>query len=113
VTLDKPQHLRELRDRKVAGIVAFAIGAVSFVVALVVRYPQSDPDYVALGLGALAVVATLIAAAISLFRRERAFALWPMGIALAVASLFVTWVVVAVLVLGAFALLVLILHHVL
>ena len=103
MALDKPDHLRDAPERKPAAMIALAVGAASFVLALAIY----DPSWLFLIGAGLASGA----AAISVARRERAYTLWAIGLGLAVAALVVTWLVAFILVLGITAALIFVLHH--
>jgi hypothetical protein len=113
--LAKPEHLRDVRGdwlaRHAAGVAALALGALALVAVLIAQDRLfADPDW---RIAVPGFAATTIAAAISLARRERAYMLWPIGLGLAACALLVGWVVMLAIVVGATAVVVYILHHVL
>jgi hypothetical protein len=112
--LAKPDHLQAHGDwlaRHAAGAIALAIGAITFVAVVVAQDRLfADPDW---RIAVPGFAATAVAAAISLARRERAYTLWPIGVGLAASAMLLGYVVMFSIVVGATALLVYILHHVL
>ena len=113
MTLDKPDHLRPDGDwlaSHVAGVIALALGALAFIVVAVTQEPLwSTPDP---RISVPGFVVTAIAATASIARRERAYPLWLLGIGLAGAALVLGWFLMLALIIGATALLILILHSV-
>jgi hypothetical protein len=113
VTLPRPDHLRDDADwlaRHAAGAVSLALGIVAFVVVAVTQdqlWSTPDPR---ISVPAFAV--TAIAAGISLARRERAAPLWLGGLGLAGAALVLGWFLMLAIIVGATAVLILILHAV-
>jgi hypothetical protein len=97
--------------RRPAGAVALVLGLASFVVVAIVQPALwSTPD-AQVSLPGLA--ATALAAAVSLARRERdAYPLWLLGVGLAGAAVVLGWFLMFAIVIGATALLILILHAV-
>jgi hypothetical protein len=117
--LERPAHLQRL-DRQGAGpwlaarkaaAAALALGALSFLIALVVHGDLSSMPDRRLTVPGLA--ATAIAAGVSLARREpRGYWLWGIGLGLAGAAVVLGWFLMLAIVLGATALAILILHAV-
>jgi len=116
--LDKPDHLRAedtsalgwLAQRK-AATAAAALGLVSFlVVAIAQGEVWATPDW---RLSVPGFVLAAIASAVSLARRERdGYWLWAIGLALAAAAIVLGWFLMIAIVIGAAAVLILILHAV-
>jgi hypothetical protein len=114
VTLDRPEHLDPQRGewlpRHAAGVVALVLGVVAFaVVAATQDHLWSTPDW---RVSVPGFAATAAAAVVSLARRERAYPWWLGGLGLAGASLVLGWFMMLAIVVGATALLMVILHHV-
>ena len=115
--LSKPEHLRdapttraEWLAKRPAGIAALVLGVVAFtVVAVTQREMWATPDW-RISVPGFAV--TAIASLISLARRERAHALWLVGVGLAAASLVLGWFMMLAIVIGVTAVLMLILNSV-
>jgi hypothetical protein len=116
--LTRPSHLRPALGsrrawllRRPAGVAAAALGLAAFVAAAVVQPALwSTPDW-HLTVPGLAV--TAIAALISVARREpAAYPLWLAGLGLAGAALVLGWFLMLAIVIGATAVLILILHAV-
>jgi hypothetical protein len=116
--LTKPSHLRPALasrwawlTRRPAGALAAALGLISFI-AVAVAQPTlwATPD------GRISVpglVATSIAALISIARREHAaYPLWLGGLGLAAAALVLGWFLLLAIVIGATVVVILILHAV-
>lgn len=115
MALEKPAHLQPqprswIGSRKAAAA-ALALGALAFVVAAVAHGQlSSTPDWRVTVPG---FVATAAAAAISLARREpQGYRLWAIGLALAAAALVLGWFLTLAIVIGAAAVVILILHAV-
>lgn len=94
----------------VAGLIALAAGVATLVVVAVHRDgPWAAPD-LRLALPGLGV--TALAAGAALARRERAYALWALGLGAAAAACVLGWVVVTAVVVAVTAGVVLVLHAV-
>ena len=116
--LEKPVHLQPqdgsawgwLAQRK-AATAAAALGLVSFlVVAIAQGEVWATPDW---RVSVPGFVVTAIVSAISLARRERnGYWLWAIGLALAAAAIVLGWFLMIAIVIGAAAVLILILHAV-
>lgn len=113
MTLPRPDHLRDDADwlaLHAAGAVSLVLGILAFVVVAVTQdqlWSTPDPR---ISVPAFAV--TAIAAGISLARRERAVPLWLGGLGLAGAALVLGWFLMLAIIVGATAVLILILHSV-
>ena len=115
--LSKPDHLRPGPTKPgawlaahAAGVGALALGAIAFiVVAMTQDRLWSTPDW-RISVPAFAV--TAIAAIVSLVRREHASGLWLVGLGLAGMALALGWFLMLAIVIGATAILILILHSV-
>ena len=79
------------------------------VVAVTQRELWSTPDW---RISVPGFAATAVASLVSLARRERAHALWLVGLGLAAAALVLGWFMMLAIVIGATAILMLILHTV-
>jgi hypothetical protein len=109
VDLPKPDHL-DPAQRVTAGAVALALGVIALaLVAATQDHLWATPDW---RISVPGFVATAAAAAVSLIRRERAYAWWGAGLGLAGAALVLGWFLMLAIVIGATALLIIILHHV-
>ncbi len=116
--LEKPEHLRPvavstsswLAQRK-AALAAGVLGLVSFIVAAIAQgQVWATPDW---RVSVPGFVLTAIAAAVSLARREPdGYWLWAIGLALAAAAIVLGWFLMIAIVIGAAAVLILILHAV-
>jgi hypothetical protein len=97
--------------RRPAGTAALVLGLASFVVVAIAQPALwSTPD---LRLSLPGLAATALAAAVSLARREHdAYPLWLLGVGLAGAAVVLGWFLMFAIVIGATALLILILHAV-
>ena len=113
--LTKPDHLDAPASeawlvKHVAAAIALALGVLAFVAVLVTQDQLwSTPDW---RVSVPGFLATLIAAIFSIARRERASALWLSGLGLAGAALVLGWFLMLAVVIGATAVLILILHSV-
>jgi hypothetical protein len=115
--LSKPDHLRpeaahgEWLAMHVGGIAALALGVIAFVVVAVTQDQLwSTPDW---RISVPGFFVTAIAATVSIARRERgAYPLWLLGLGLAAAALVLGWFLMLAVVIGATAILILILHSV-
>jgi len=115
--LAKPEHLRDVPTsgsawlaRRPAGLAALVLGILAFAVVAVVQDPLwSTPDWRVTVPG---FVLTALAATASIVRRERAHALWLVGLGAAAAALVLGWFFLLAIVIGATALVMLILHSV-
>ena len=115
--LAKPDHLKPTPGEPgawlathAAGVVALGLGVLAFiVVAMTQDRMWSTPDW---RISVPAFVLTLVAAVVSLVRRERASAFWLAGLGFAGAALVLGWFLMLAIVIGATAILILILHSV-
>jgi len=113
--LAKPAHLRDVPTSRgewvgkhSGGLAALVLGIVSFAVVAIVQEPLwTTPDW---RLSVPGFVATAIASFVALRRREGAHALWIIGLGLAAASLVLGWFLMLAIVIGAAAVLMLLLH---
>jgi hypothetical protein len=112
--LSKPDHLdkpsKEWLGQHTAGVIALALGVIAFI-AVMVSQDQiwSTPDW---RISVPGFVLTGIAAIFSIARREKASAFWLVGLGLAAAGLVLGWFLMLAIVIGATAVLILILHSV-
>jgi hypothetical protein len=106
--LPRPDHLAPPPGRA-AAIVALALGILAFVLAAAVRDRLWAPTDLRVGLPGFFATAT--AAAISFVRRERAWGLALAGLGMAGAGLVLGWFLMFAIILGATALVIVILHH--
>ncbi len=107
--LPKPEHLSSV-PRRVAATVALVLGVVALVVVLVLQdHLWSVPDW---RISVPPLVATAGASLVSVMRRERAYPLWLAGLGLAAAAAVIGWFLMLAIVIGATALLIVVLHHV-
>ena len=108
--LAKPDHLQAATRRSPVAVVALVLGVAAFVVVMVAqRELWSTPDW---RISVPGFAATFIASMASLARREKGYALWITGLALAAASLVLGWFLMIVVVVAVAAILMLILHTV-
>lgn len=108
--MEKPDHLRHATARSPLAIAALVLGIVAFaVVCGSQREMWSTPDW-RLSVPGFAITAA--ASLMSLARRERAYPLWIVGLALAAASLVLGWFLMVAIVAAVAAILMLILHTV-
>jgi hypothetical protein len=115
--LEKPDHLRPVDEtsavawlaRRKAAVAAGVLGVLSFcVVAIVQPELWTTPDW---RLSVSGFVLTAIASAVSLARREpRGYWIWALGLALAAAAIVLGWFLMVAVIIGAAAVLILILH---
>lgn len=114
--LEKPAHLRPATRSggswlaaRPAGLAAAVLGLIAFVVAAASQGELwATPDW-RISVPGFAV--TAVAAGVSLARRERgAYPLWLIGLGLAGAAIVLGWVLLFAIVVGATAILMLILH---
>ncbi len=114
--LEKPAHLVEVDEpwllQRKAGVLALGLGVVAFLVVAVVHgVGTSGMPPLALTLPGLGVVA--VVSLVSLARREPgAYPLWLIGLALAAAAVVLGWFLMIAIVIGAAAVLIIILHAV-
>lgn len=107
---DVPKSPKEWLAARPIGLVALVLGVIAFAVAAVVNDPMwSTPDW---RITVPGFVLTGIAAAASIARKERAWGLWLVGIGLAGAALVLGWFLLLAIVIGATAVLMLILNSV-
>lgn len=113
VPLPRPPHLdgdAPWLAARAGGVAALALGVLGFVVVAATQdRVWSTPDW---RISVPAFVLTAGAAVISLARRERAYGLWGLGVGLAGAALVLGWFMMLAIVIGATAVLILILHSV-
>lgn len=113
MTLTRPDHLHGDADwlaRHAAGAASLALGLLAFIVVAVTQeqlWSTPDPR-----ISVPAFALTAAAAGISLARRERAVPLWLGGLGLAGAALVLGWFLMLAIIVGATAVLILILHSV-
>lgn len=115
--LQKPAHLQPTERggpwiaRRKAAAAALLLGVVAFAVAAIAHGQlSSTPDWRVTVPG---FAATAAAAAVSLARREpQGYRLWAVGLALAAAALVLGWFLTLAIVIGAAAIVILILHAV-
>jgi hypothetical protein len=108
--LPKPDHLAPPPGRA-AAVVALALGVLAFVMSAAVRdHVWAATD---LRIGLPGFLLTAVAAGISVLRRERAYGFALAGVGLAGAGLVLGWFLMFAIVLGATALVIGILHHIL
>jgi hypothetical protein len=117
--LTKPEHLRPVEAtgasawlaRRKAAVVAGVLGVASFCVVAIVQHELwATPDW-RVSLPGFAL--TAVASAVSLARREpRGYWIWALGLALAGASIVLGWFLMIAVIVGAAAVLILILHAV-
>jgi hypothetical protein len=113
--LEKPAHLRPTGDepwlaRRKAAVAALGLGVAAFLVVAIISDQPTTPDW---RLSVPGFVATAIAAAASLARREPGgYWLWALGLGLAGASLVLGWFLMIAIVIGATVAVILILHAV-
>jgi len=114
--LERPSHpLRpeagRLQPRKAAAAAALALGALTFLIALIVQGELSSmPDW---RLTVPGLAATAVAAAASVARREPGgYWLWALGLGLAGAAVVLGWFLLLAIVAVATAVAILILHAV-
>jgi len=114
--LDKPAHLKPADSsasswlaRRPAALAAAGLGLVAFIVVAISQSQLwSTPDW---RISVPGFVITAAAAGVSIARRERgAHPLWLLGVGLAGASLVLGWFLMVAIVIGATAILMLILH---
>lgn len=116
--MEKPEHLRPadasagawLGQRPAAAIAA-ALGLLSFIIVAISQHELwSTPDW---RISVPCFAATAAASLASIARRERgAYPLWTIGLGLAAAALVLGWFLMLAIVIGATAILMLILHAV-
>lgn len=108
--LAKPEHLQTAHRRSPVAVLALVLGVAAFVVVMVAqRELWSTPDW---RVSVPGFAATLVASLASLARREKAYALWITGLALAAAALVLGWFLMVAVVVAVAAILMLILHSV-
>jgi hypothetical protein len=115
--LAKPDHLRDVPTsqgawlaKRIGGVAALVVGMVSFAVVAIIQEPLwTTPDW---RLTTPGLVATAIAAFVSIRRREHAHVLWLFGLAFAAAALVLGWFLMLAIVVGATAVLMLIMNSV-
>jgi hypothetical protein len=108
--LPKPEHLHRTRwlAEHGAAVATFALGALTFVIVAISQHPfWATPDW-RLSVPGFAITAA--ASVVSIARRERAWALWLLGLGLAAASLVLGWFLMLAVVIGVTGLLILVFH---
>jgi len=114
--LTTPEHLRPAAPsrgwlaRRPAGAAAAALGLIAFIVVAAAQHTMLAIPDVRVSLPGL--IATAIAAAIAIARREQAAPLWLAGLGLAAAAVVLGWFFLFAIVIAAAAVLILILHAV-
>ena len=107
---DVPSTRKEWLAKRPAGLAALVLGVIAFaVVAVTQKEMWTTPDW---RISVPGFAATAIASLVSLGRRERAHGLWLVGLGLAAAALVLGWFMMLAIVIGATAVLMLILHTV-
>jgi hypothetical protein len=116
-SLSKPDHLRPVEKtsagawlaKRPAALVAGVFGVVAFTIVWILQGETwTTPDWRITVPGFLA---TAIASIVSLARREpRGYWIWGIGLALAAASIVLGWFLMVAIVIGAAAVLIVILH---
>jgi hypothetical protein len=115
--LTKPEHLRDTPGTTAAylkarplGLAAHVLGLLAFALAAITQASVwSTPDW-RISVPALAI--TSAAAIASLARREKAYALWISGVALAAIATVLGWFLMVAIVIAVAVILILILHSV-
>ena len=110
MTLEKPSHLAQVQAKPYA-IAALVIGVLSFIVVAIVHPNVAAlPDWKLSVPGfALAVAASVM----SLVHREpQGYWLWALGVGIAAAGIVLGWFLLLAIVIGATAIVILILHAV-
>lgn len=114
--LSKPAHLGPVAAepwlvRRKAAAAALVLGVIAFLIAAIAHGEMSSmPDW---RITVPGFVATAVAAAISLARREpQGYWLWALGLGLAGAAIVLGWFLMLGIVIGATAIVMLILHAV-
>ncbi len=116
--LTKPAHLRPVEAtssawlaQRPAGVLAAALGLLAFIVVAASQAELwSTPDW---RISVPGFVLTAASAGASIARRERgAYPWWSLGLGLAAASLVLGWFLMLAIVIGATAVVILILHAV-
>ncbi|CAN5906195.1 hypothetical protein BH11MYX3_BH11MYX3_10870 [soil metagenome] len=117
--MDKPDHLRPVAEtspsvwlaQRPAALVAAVLGLLSFIIVAISQGELwSTPDW---RISVPCFAATAIASLASIARKERgAYPLWTIGLGLAAAALVLGWFLMLAIVIGATAILMLILHAV-
>ena len=113
--LAKPAHLSDVPTSRgewigkhYGGLAALVLGIVSFAVVAIVQDPMwTTPDW---RLSVPGFAATAVASFVALRRREGTHSLWIIGLGLAAASLVLGWFLMLAIVIGASAVLMLLLH---
>lgn len=115
-SLEKPAHLRPADPsasgwlaQRPAGLAAAILGLLTFIVVAISQGQLwATPDW---RISVPGFVLTAAAACVSVARREtRAYPLWLLGVGLAGAALVLGWFLMVAIVIGATAILMLILH---
>ena len=113
--MERPDHLdaRAPHDwvaTRAAGAVTLALGALAFIVVAISQDQMwSTPDW---RISVPAFVVTALAALTAIIRKERSSTYWLVGLGLAGSALVLGWVLMLAIIIGATALLILILHSV-
>jgi hypothetical protein len=108
--VEKPDHLRQVPAPRAAAILALVLGVLAFAVCAITQADiWSTPDW-RISVPGLAVTAA--AAVASVARREKSYALWIAGLALAAVATVLGWFLMVAIVIAVAAVLILILHSV-
>lgn len=115
--LAKPDHLRDVPSsrgewlaQRVWALVSLALGVIAFIVVAATQDQLwATPDW---RISVPGFAATVLAAIVSLVRRERGHTLWLAGLGFAAAAVVLGWFMVFAIVIGATLLLMLILSTV-
>jgi hypothetical protein len=113
--MEKPDHLRDVPSTRMqwiaqrpAGLAALVLGVLAFIVVTVSQQEMwTTPDW---RISVPGFAATAVASLASLARREKAHWLWVVGLGLAAATLVLGWFMMLAIVVGATAILMLILN---
>jgi hypothetical protein len=114
--VEKPDHLDgrspyEWVATRAAGVVTLVLGALAFIVVAISQDQMwSTPDW---RISVPAFVVTAIVALVAIARKEHSSTYWLLGLGLAGSALVLGWVLMLAIILGATAVLILILHSVL
>lgn len=108
--MEKPDHLRQVPAPRAAAILALVLGVLAFAVCAITQADiWSTPDW-RISVPGLAITAA--AAVASIARREKSYALWISGLALAAIATVLGWFLMVAIVIAVAAVLILILHSV-
>jgi hypothetical protein len=115
VSVERPDHLdgpgpHEWVATRAAGVVTLVLGALAFIVVCISQDKMwSTPDW---RISVPAFSLTAVAALIAIARKEKSSTYWLLGVGLAGSALVLGWVLMLAIILGATAVLILILHSV-